>query len=132
MQININAVHFKADKQLENFITDRLQKMGKYHDNILGSDVFLKVENTDKPENKITEIRLKIRGNDLISSKQCKTFEEATDLAVEALRRQLKKVKTKQKSKKVNPKINDTIDNVQDGETVEDLEDQETIEDLLS
>ncbi len=122
MQININSVHFKVDKQLEDFITDRIQKVGKYHDNIIGSDVVLKLENTDKPENKIAEIRLKIRGNDLISSKQCKTFEEATDSAVEALRRQLKKVKTKQKSKKINTgKINHT----------EPIEDDENMESLL-
>ena len=95
MQVNINAVHFKADKQLEKFITGKLEKVGKFHEKVIGSDVTLKLENTDKPENKIAEIRLKIKGNDLISSKQCKTFEEATDLAIEALHKQLKKVKDK-------------------------------------
>ncbi len=97
MQVNINAVHFKADKQLEDFIIDKLQKVGKFHENIISSDVTLKLENTDKPENKIAEIRLKVRGNDLMSSKQCKTFEEACDSAVEALRKQLEKVKDKKK-----------------------------------
>jgi putative sigma-54 modulation protein len=97
MQININAVHFKADKRLENFITEKLQKIGKFHENIIGSDVILKLENTDKPENKIVEILIKVRGNDLISCKQCKTFEEATDLAVDALRKQLEKLKDKKR-----------------------------------
>jgi putative sigma-54 modulation protein len=97
MQININSVHFKADSRLEDFIIDKLQKIGKFHENILGSDVILKLENTDKPENKIVEIRLKIKGNDLISCKQCKTFEEATDLAVDALRKQLEKIKDKKR-----------------------------------
>ncbi|MDR2409828.1 MAG: ribosome-associated translation inhibitor RaiA [Bacteroidales bacterium] len=97
MQININAVHFKADKKLESFITEKLQKIGKFHENIIGSEVILKLENTDKPENKIAEIRLKVRGNDLISSKQCKTFEEATDLALDALRKQLEKIKDKKR-----------------------------------
>jgi putative sigma-54 modulation protein len=97
MQININAVHFKADKRLESFITDKLQKIGKFHENIIGGDVILKLENTDKPENKITEIRLKVKGNDLISCKQCKTFEEATDLAIDALRKQLEKLKDKKR-----------------------------------
>ena len=120
MQINIKSVHFKADKQLENFITERLQKIGKHHENIIGSDVILKVENTDKPENKITDIRLKIKGNDLHSSKQCKTFEEATDSAVEALRRQLKKVKTKQQSKKIYPKNTNNTESIEENEPVED------------
>jgi putative sigma-54 modulation protein len=97
MQININAVHFKADKQLETFIVEKLQKIGKYHEQIIGSDVILKLDNTERPENKIVEMRLKIRGNDLISCKQCKTFEEATDMAIDALRKQLEKVKDKKR-----------------------------------
>jgi len=122
MQININAVHFKADKQLESFITGKLQKIGKIHEKVIGSEVTLKLENTDKPENKIAEIRLKIKGNDLISRKQCKTFEEATDLAVEALRRQLTKVKDKKTSKVVS--IN-KLDKVKITETIEEIEDME-------
>ena len=121
MQININSVRFKADKQLENFITDKLQKIGKFHEGVIGSDVTLKVDNTDKPENKIAEIRLKVRGNDLISTKQCKTFEEATDSAIEALRKQLKKVKEKQRE--FSPK--DQIDTELESQTNTDLEDEE-------
>ena len=44
---------------------------------------------------KITEIKLNIPGNDLVVKKQCKSFEEATDLSAEALRRQLRKHKEK-------------------------------------
>ena len=93
MQVNINSVHFKADSRLEDFIREKIQKVTKFYDGILGSDVTLKVENTEKPENKIVEIRLKVRGNDLISIKQSKTFEGATDLAIGALRNQVKKMK---------------------------------------
>ena len=100
MQVNINAVHFKTDKELDNFIITKLKKVGKFHENMIWSDVTLKLENTDKPENKVTEIRLKVKGYELISSKQCKTFEEATDLAIDALLRQLKKIKTKKEKKK--------------------------------
>ena len=93
MQVNINSVHFKADGRLEDFIREKIQKITKFHEGIIGSDVTLKVENTEKPENKIVEIRLKVKGNDLISSKQSKTFEGATDLAISALRNQVKKMK---------------------------------------
>jgi len=118
MQININAVHFKADKELEKFIKGKLEKVGKFHENVIGSDITLKVENTDKPENKIVEIRLKIKGNDLISSKQCKTFEEATDLAIEALRRQLKKVKDKKTSKRNKLEKNKKTEEMEDAESL--------------
>jgi len=95
MKINISSVHFKSDKKLDDFIKEKIEKLSTLYDGILGSDVKLKIENTDNQENKITEIRLDVRGYDLFAKKQSKTFEEATDDAVEALRRQLTKHKEK-------------------------------------
>jgi len=98
MNINISSLRFKTDKKLETFVTEKVEKLSKIYDNIIGAEVFLKLENTDKPENKTTEIRMKIRGNDALASKTAKTFEESTDLTVEALKRQLKKIKDKERS----------------------------------
>lgn len=95
MQINISSVHFKADKKLLAYIKEKVDKLSNFYDNVLGSDVVLKVSNTSNRENKIAEIKLLIRGEDLFAKKQSKSFEEATDMAVEALRRQLKKYKGK-------------------------------------
>lgn len=99
MNITISAIKFKADQKLEAFITDKVEKLSKLHDGIIGSEVTLKLENTDKPENKEVEIRVMIKGNDAIASKIAKTFEEATDLAVEALKKQLVKSKEKERAK---------------------------------
>ena len=74
-----------------------MEKLAKLYDGIIGADVNLKLENTEKPENKAVEIRMKIRGNDAMASKVAKSFEEATDTAVEALKKQLKKVKDKER-----------------------------------
>jgi ribosomal subunit interface protein len=95
MNITFNSVHFKADQKLELFITEKLEKLAKIHDGIIGFDVTLKLENTEKPENKTAEIRAKIRGNDAIANKTAKTFEEATDGAISAVKKQLLKVKDK-------------------------------------
>jgi putative sigma-54 modulation protein len=95
MKVNINSVHFKTDRKLTDFINDKVGKLSTVYEGVIGSDVTLKVENTEHPENKIAEIRLIIRGHDLYAKKQCKTFEEATDIAVDALRRQLTKHKEK-------------------------------------
>ncbi len=95
MKVIINSVHFKTDQKLENFITNKIEKLAKKHDDIIGSDVTLKLENTDSPENKITEIRVNMKGNDLYASKQSKSFEEATDQAIDALKKQLEKKKGK-------------------------------------
>ncbi len=99
MNVTISAIKFKADQKLEAFIIDKVEKLSKLHDGIIGSEVTLKLENTDKPENKEVEIRVMIKGNDAIASKIAKTFEEATDLAVEALKKQLVKSKEKERAK---------------------------------
>lgn len=98
MRVNINSVHFKADKKLLTFINEKVEKLSQLYDGVIGSEVMLKVDNNDSRENKIAEIKLIIPGKDLYAKKQSKSFEESTDTAVEALRRQLKKHKEKQRS----------------------------------
>lgn len=95
MKVIINSVHFKADQKLEDFITKKLEKLAAKNDNIIGAEVNLKLDNTDTPMNKITEIKLLLRGNDLFASKQNKTFEEATDAVVDALKKQAEKHKNR-------------------------------------
>ncbi len=95
VNVKINPVNFNADKDLIEFVETRVNKLGNYYDKIIDSEVMLKVENTGDAENKIAEIKLLIPGNDMFAKKQCKSFEEATDLALEAVKRQLKKHKEK-------------------------------------
>jgi putative sigma-54 modulation protein len=99
MQIEIRSIHFKADKKLEDFIKEKLEKLTQFYDGVIGTEVSLKLSNTETSDNKITEIRMNVRGNDLYAKKQSKTFEESTDEAVEALRRQL--IKYKEKVRKI-------------------------------
>ena len=95
MKITINSVHFKADQKLENFITSKIEKLSVKFTEIIGAEVMLKLENTDNPENKLTEIKVLLKGNDLFASKQNKSFEEAADAAIDALKKQLEKHKGK-------------------------------------
>jgi len=97
MKVNINAVHFKADIKLENFIERKVGKLSGMFEGVIGSEVTLKVEQSDKKDNKIAEIRLLIKGYDLYAKKQSNTFEEATDTAVDALKKQLEKYKKRPK-----------------------------------
>jgi putative sigma-54 modulation protein len=95
MNIKISSVHFKTDRKLEDFIKERLLKMQVLFEGVLDSEVILKLENTDAQNSKIVEIRLFVPGFDLFAKKQSRSFEESTDLAVEALRKQLVKHKEK-------------------------------------
>jgi putative sigma-54 modulation protein len=97
MKVSINSVHFKTDKKLDDFIIEKVEKLTGLYNGIIGSEVTLRVENSETPDNKIAEIRILIRGYDLFAKKQSTSFEEATDTAVEALRKQLTKHKDKLK-----------------------------------
>lgn len=98
MKIRVQSIHFTADVKLLNFIQKKADKLDQFYDQIIGGDVYLKLENTEDEANKITEIRLMIPGNDLFAKEQCKSFEEATDKAIESLKRQLDKHKEKVRS----------------------------------
>lgn len=95
MEIKIHSIHFDADAKLLDFIDSKLNKLLQFHDGILNAEVFLRLENVEDKENKITEVRLEIPGNPIFAKKQSSTFEESTDNVVEALRRQLLKHKGK-------------------------------------
>lgn len=99
MKVNINSVHFKADKKLVEFIEQKVDKLSTYHDGIIGSEVSLKVTNAADRDNKLTEIRLNVAGYDLFAKKQSASFEESTDSAVEALKKQLTRHKEKIRKK---------------------------------
>jgi putative sigma-54 modulation protein len=89
MEIKINSVHFTASSKLEDFVTTKLSKLVKTNERITGAEVFLRLEKNQTTENKVSEIKILVPKSELFARKQAKTFEEATDLSVEALRRQL-------------------------------------------
>ena len=95
MKVNVHAVNFTVDKKLVDFIQERMDKLEKYYDKIVSSDVFLKVEKTSDKENKIVEVKIHVPGDDFMVKKQCKTFEEAIELTAESLERVLVKRKEK-------------------------------------
>lgn len=95
MQVEVRSVHFSADIKLIDFIKGRLKKLEQYQDNIVDGEVFLRLDNNNDLSNKITEIKLNVPGSELFAKKQAKSFEEATDDAIDALRRQIRKRKGK-------------------------------------
>lgn len=96
MDVRIQAIHFDATAQLESFIQKKVSKLSRFHDGIMEAEVTLKVVKPETAMNKEAGVKLLLAGNeDLFSCKVADTFEEAVDLAVEALERQLEKTKKK-------------------------------------
>jgi putative sigma-54 modulation protein len=98
MKVNMQSVNFNADQKLIDFIQNRMNKLETFYDKVIKSDVYLKVENTSDKENKIFEARVSVPGDSFVVKKQCKSFEEGTDMAIASLERQLKKRKEKLRS----------------------------------
>lgn len=97
MKVNVQNPNFIVDDKLVEFINKRLSKLEVFYDRIIYADVFLKVQKTSNKENKIIEILLSIPGDDLIAKKEAKTFEEGVDECINALERQLKRRKQKER-----------------------------------
>ncbi len=95
MTVKIQSVHFDADQKLLNFVEEKVDKLTQFYDGIINSDVILRLDKSSDTENKIAEIKVHIAGNDLFAKKQCKSFEEAIDTSLDALRIQVKKHKEK-------------------------------------
>ena len=95
MDIKIQSIHFDADKKLLDFIREKLNKLDALNDNIVGAEVILRLDKSSDTENKVGEIKLLVKGADLFVKKQCKSFEEAIDSGVEAMRKQVQKHKEK-------------------------------------
>lgn len=97
MKLKVQSIHFDADKKLIAFIEERVDKLIRFYEDIIDGEVFLKLDKSQSQENKITEIKLNTKGKLLFAKEQSKSFEESTDTAVEALRKQIMKHKEKKR-----------------------------------
>ena len=98
MNIKMHSIRFDADQKLLEFINTKINKLPTVYDDILGAEIFLRLAKDHDRENKLVEIKLDIKGQSVFTKKQCKTFEEATDQSIDALRKQL--VRRKEKFRK--------------------------------
>jgi putative sigma-54 modulation protein len=100
MEVKINSVHFTADQRLVDFVTKKVNKLDTFFDGIISAEVTLKVAKPEVANNKVSELKLSIPGQDyLFAKKQADSFEEATDSSIDAIKKQLVKYKEKLKNK---------------------------------
>lgn len=99
MQITIHSVHFDADQKLKDLVHDKLGKLERFDENIIGIEVFLRDEKTGEENDKTAEGKVFVPGKDLFAKKSSGSFEAATDDLLEALQRQVKKHKEKLQEK---------------------------------
>jgi putative sigma-54 modulation protein len=93
MSIQIQSINFTADDKLKNFINKKVTKLISIKDSIINADVYLKVDKPEAHDNKIVEIKLHSSKGLFFAKKQSNSFEEAANLASQALRKQIIKYK---------------------------------------
>lgn len=93
MDIRIQALHFDATEQLKEFIQKKVEKLSRFAEDIQAAEVILKVVKPEVAHNKEASIKLILAGADLFADKVADSFEEAVDLATDALKHQLEKHK---------------------------------------
>ena len=99
MEVRIQSIHFDASEQLQAFIQKKAAKLEKYYDDIKKVEVSLKVVKPETSANKEAGVKVLVPNGECFASKICDTFEEAVDLCVEALEKQLVKYKEKIRNK---------------------------------
>lgn len=95
MKVQTEAVRFKADASLIDYVEKKVGKLEHFFDRIQDAQVILKLENSGQVRDKITEVILKVPGETIVVKDTHKTFEAAIDSAVDTLKRQLIKYKEK-------------------------------------
>lgn len=97
MEIRINPVGFSASSQLEDFIQKKISKLDKYNDAILSIDITLKLEKDENLENKVVEVKVNVKGQEVFAKKNAKKFEDAVDELYDVVKRHLVKIKEKER-----------------------------------
>lgn len=96
MKLQIQSIHFDADQKLLDYIQEKCDKLDKFFDRIIDGQVFLKLEKDgESKSNKHVEIKLNLPGDTLVVKEHGQKFEEATDLAVDSLKRLVQRHKEK-------------------------------------
>lgn len=96
MEVTIKAIHFEMSDKLEAFVNKKVERLVRRFDSINTVEVNLRLIKPETALNKEAGIQLTVPGNpDIYASKTADTFEEAVDLSLEALERQLEKIKEK-------------------------------------
>lgn len=93
MNVQIQSVKFDADRRLIDFVEAKMAKLDRFAERSTGADVILKLDKDHEKGNKIATITLSMPGEEFVASHQAKTFEEAVDEAIDALKRQLERFK---------------------------------------
>lgn len=93
MDVRIQAINFDASEKLMAFINKKAERLARHNNAITTVDVKLTVVKPESAMNKEVVVKVTQPQDEHVASKVADSFEEAVDLCLEALERQLEKKK---------------------------------------
>ncbi len=95
MELQIKAIHFEIADKLVAFVNKKIEKLNRRYEDIIDAEVTFTLVKPETACNKEAAVLINVPGENLFASKTADTFEEALDLVLEALEKQLEKRKGK-------------------------------------
>lgn len=93
MDVRIQAIHFDAGERLVAFINKKAERLARHNSAITTVDVKLTVVKPETAMNKEAVVKVTLPQGETVAAKTAYSFEEAVDLCLEAIEKQLEKRK---------------------------------------
>ncbi len=94
MEVKIQAIHFDATQKLVEFINKKISRLERHYGDLTLAHVTLKVVKPETAMNKEAQVKVAApQSFEMVAKKTADTFEEAVDLCLEAVEKQLEKRK---------------------------------------
>ena len=94
MKTTFTARHFDSTPDLHNYAEDAVQKLDQFYDRIITCDIILQpVADDDNPQQ--AELNVKVPQKLLNATERSTSYEQAINMVIDNISRQLKKYKTK-------------------------------------
>lgn len=96
MEVKVQGIHFDVSEKLTQFVTKKADKLTRRFPTIDYFEVVLRVVKPETAMNKEARVKVIVpHDGEQVATKVADTFEEAVDLSLEAIERQLEKIKDK-------------------------------------
>lgn len=106
MQVKVTARHFKLSEELKEYAENEIQKLTKYYDDIIDSEIIMWWENKDR----IAEVNLSVYNKIISVHKRSDNMVKSIDMCIHKLKRQLKKYKLRLRDFE-HEKLNEHLEN---------------------
>lgn len=95
MNVQIQSVKFDADKKLIDFVEAKMAKLDRFIERATSAEVVMRLDKDPEHGNKVVTIKIVVPTETLVAEYRSKSFEESVDGAIDAIKRQVDKVKEK-------------------------------------